>query len=114
MMQIAVIDKSSLLTLLTNHHHVLMSEESFNTFRVVDGKLYDDKEAHIVGLDELVQRLIPGGVVEVELASSHWEPFSVSWLVYPFEVSQPKPSLYLPILYIYKACECMKTRKASQ
>ena len=77
-------------------------------------KLSDDKGAHIVGLDELVQRLVPGGVVEVELASSHWEPFSVSWLVYPFEVSQPKPPLYLPILYIYKACECMKTRKASQ
>ena len=101
----------------TNHHHVLMSEESFNTFPLLGwlaSSMMIKGLTHIVGLDELVQRLIPGGVVEVELASSHWEPFSVSWLVYPFEVSQPKPPLYLPILYIYKACECMKTRKASQ
>ena len=37
--------------------------------------------AHIVGLDELIQRLIPCGVVEVELISSHGEPLPVSGLI---------------------------------
>ena len=45
-------------------------------------KLACDRGAHIVGLYELIQRLIPGGIVQVELLLSHWELGPVSWLIF--------------------------------
>ena len=45
--------------------------------RVV-GKLAEDKAAHIVGLDEVIQRLVPGGIVQVEFFPRHWELLTIS------------------------------------
>ena len=36
-------------------------------------KITDGKAAHIVCLYELIQELVPGGVVEVEIFSRNWE-----------------------------------------
>ena len=55
-------------------------------FWIVD-KLGEDKGAHIVRLDELIQRLVPGGVVQVELLPSHWKLLAISRLIYFAQVS---------------------------
>lgn len=54
-------------------------------------KLAEDEAAHVVGLEELVQGLVPGGVVQVEILPRNGELLTIS---------ESKPPAYIPILYI--------------
>ena len=54
-------------------------------------KLAEDEAAHVVGLEELVQGLVPGGEVQVEILPRNGELLTIS---------ESKPPAYIPILYI--------------